>query len=122
MHDQDRFCDLLDKDLEKFSPQFIRMNVRWTSIIDYATQTLVGGKRLPGAVLKTKELHPTAGPYKKVNFCVCCMLDGSPMTRVKCRIYARRPAVCKTAVRPGDKNCVSIRRILLSALSALEKE
>jgi len=83
---------------------------------------LIGGKHPPYAVLKTKELHPTAGPYKKVNFCVCCMLDGSPMTRVKCRIYAKRPTVCKTAVVPGDKNCVEIRRILLSALGASEKE
>jgi Fe-S-cluster containining protein len=43
------------------------------------------------------------------------MLEGTLMKKVRCRIYETRPSVCRNAVKPGNKNCLEIRRILLRA-------
>jgi hypothetical protein len=111
MKDQDYFCDLTVKEAEKMSEQFRRANVAWTHPFNKLI-SLLSGKRLPDAALRTKWRLMKSGPFKDCEVCVCCMLRGSLMKNVRCHIYENRPSICRSAVKPGDKNCLELRRIL----------
>ena len=108
--DQEYFCDLTSDEVDAMSPQFIAKNVHFTRLIDRIV------KRHPPASLRTRWKVQKSGPFKDVEACVCCQLDGSLMHKVKCLIYGSRPSVCRNAVKPGDKSCVEIRRMFLQAI------
>jgi Fe-S-cluster containining protein len=116
LQDQQCFCDLTEKDLDKMSPQFIRANVLFSSPFDLLCSPLVFGKPQPLGALKTKYLENKRGYFKGCTACACAMLEGSLMYEVKCRIYESRPEVCRKAVVAGDKSCKAIRRHLLNVL------
>jgi len=114
MKDQDYYCDLTVKEVEKMSDQFCRANVTWTHPFDLFVAKLEN-RQVPDAALRTKWRLMKSGPFKGTEVCVCCMLEGALMKKVRCRIYETRPSVCRNAVKPGNKNCLEIRRILLGA-------
>jgi Fe-S-cluster containining protein len=101
----DRFCDLSEEDLETFSPQFLETNAVFTSILES-----IMDPRMPPAALRTKPLEAKSGPCKGHSFTACAMLVGSPMHKVRCKIYEKRPQVCRQAVIPGTRGCRAIRR------------
>lgn len=104
MHDQSCFCDLTTQEVARMSSQFRAANVEYSSILDH----LIG--QVPYAAFKTRWRKMKAGPLKGGEVCACCMLDGAVLKRVRCRIYATRPSVCRRAVKPGDNVCRELRR------------
>lgn len=112
--DQASFCDLTNDEVEAFSPQFRSRNVVYYGVFEQLTHAY------PPAALRTKWMKHKAGRFKGCEVLVCCQLEGSVLHRVKCRIYDRRPGVCKQAVKPGDKNCRWIRRVMLSDIKEVE--
>lgn len=107
-NDQPSFCDLTSAELESLSPQFIAKNVEITSTFKHL---LHGGHRPPDA-LRTRWKTMKSGPFKGFELCVCCMLDGSVMRKVHCRIYETRPSICRKALKPGDRMCLMLRKAL----------
>jgi len=114
-YDQEGFCDLTDRDLERFSPSFIRRYVLFSSPFQLLIAA-VGGRREPSAVLSTRYLTSRAGPFRGISVCTCALLSGSLLHRVRCRCYPIRPHICRTAVRPGTRQCLAIRRSLQDTL------
>jgi Fe-S-cluster containining protein len=104
-HSQTAFADLVPKDLEKLSPRWIKKNAELCSPFD---MILNGG--CPGA-LKTRWVINKQGPLKGFEQCRCIALQGTPMVRVACSIYAKRPRVCHEAMVPGEKACLDLRRM-----------
>ena len=68
------------------------------------------------AALRTKWRKQRAGPLKGASVCACIFLNGSVLHRTSCRIYEKRPRVCRMAVKPGDKTCREIRRMMKEAV------
>lgn len=92
------FCDLTSKDLERLHPAFVRRHVLHVP--------------LAGPALVTKERLIRTGPLKGCTATTCVALRGSLMHRVSCSIYENRPEVCRRAVKPGDRTCKDVRRML----------
>lgn len=110
--DQNVFCDLTEQEAAALSPQFKSANVRTLSLL----AVIIGrsqGRNTPWYALRTKWLLSRAGPLKGIEANVCCMLQGSLLHKVRCRIYDKRPSVCRTAVKPGDRACKKLRRALI---------
>lgn len=112
VQDQPSFCDLTPHELKKMSPQFLAANVELIPLIDQLT------RGYPQGALRTKWRLMKSGPFKGIEACVCCLLDGSLMKSVRCRIYAKRPSTCRRAVKPGDRSCRALRRLLQQAIEA----
>jgi len=108
MRNQDRYCDITRKDAERLPKKFVRLHVIQASMFE-----LFSG--VPPFVISTKNVKQRSGPLKGVEACVCSALKGSLMQKVECTVYKDRPNVCRTAVKPGDRNCRTIRRMLLEA-------
>lgn len=106
-YERDDYCDLTEKEYKRFSPQFRAKNVK----VYGAFSMLCRGA--PPAALRTRWKKQTSGPFKGSELFVCCMLDGSVLHRVRCRIYETRPRVCRKAVKPGSRACLAIRSELL---------
>lgn len=102
--DQGFFCDLTNKELIKLSRQFISRNVVLFQLFDQIT------RKFPPAALRTKRVVPRTGPLKDHELNVCCMLRGTALKKVSCKIYETRPSACKSAVKPGDRTCLTARR------------
>lgn len=117
-YDQEGFCDLIDSDLDRFSAAFIRRYVLFSSPFQLLIAA-VGGRREPPAVLSTRYLTSRAGPFRGISVCTCALLSGSLLHRVRCRCYPFRPRVCRTAVSPGTRQCLAIRRSLESTLDLI---
>jgi Fe-S-cluster containining protein len=101
--DQPVFCDVEEKDLDRLGRRIVRLHVIQPTLLEH----LAGEGR---AALATKWRKAQAGPLAGWEFNQCVMLRGSPMHQVGCRIYERRPGVCRNAVKPGDRACREIRR------------
>jgi Fe-S-cluster containining protein len=94
-HDQAGFADVTAADQRRLGARVVRLHV-------------VGG------AMRTQWRTQRSGPFAGWEMCTCRMLRGSVGRRVSCRIYDRRPRVCRAAVRPGDTVC----RALRAAMSA----
>lgn len=103
MREQDSYCNMTQEEVDSFSRQFVTRNVLFPNLLD----AMFGEP----PSLKTKCLVSKRGPLAGVSAVTCCMLDGSLMHRVKCRVYDRRPSVCRRVIQPGDKHCREIRKL-----------
>lgn len=108
---QDAYCNVTPEDEKRLGKKYVRLNVWHPSTFDRLAHA-IDGTRIPHGALVTKTRPVGAGPLKGVLLTTCVALEGSVSHRVKCRIYDKRPAVCHTAVVPGDRNCRSLRRQL----------
>jgi Fe-S-cluster containining protein len=116
VHDQDAFCDLTEKDIERLGARLQR-HIVWADVFTLAVEALSGRRATPPAALATRWRRMRAGPFKGIEACVCVFLQGSLLHRTNCRVYARRPYVCREAVRPGTRLCRDIRRMYREQLS-----
>lgn len=115
MRDQDAFCDVTPKDLEKLDRRWIGRNVLFPSAID-TFAAMIDGAHLPFGAIATKWREVKDGPLKGIEVCACVALRGNVGHAVKCSIYAKRPQVCHDAVKPGDRTCFDIRRLVNEAV------
>lgn len=96
----------------------VRLGSPWCKkhIIGFSLLSMVC--RAPGASLggiETVWREVKAGPMKGVRVCVCVALRGSPLHRCSCRVYDKRPEVCRKALNPGEKQCLEARRMYREA-------
>ena len=105
---QDRFCNVTKDDVKKLPPRYRKL-VIYPSPFDMLAGVLDG--KVADAALKTKfQVRVKAGPLKDQFFTTCTALVGSVGHSVHCAVYRCRPDVCKTAVVPGDRTCMYLRR------------
>jgi Fe-S-cluster containining protein len=103
------FADLRQDELaplRKTLGSKFRTLVHLPSIFDRLALTL-SGSYVPAGAIKTKELVDAADD----SVCACALLEGVPGKKVRCTIYKDRPHVCRTAVTPGDKTCMALRKL-----------
>lgn len=103
--DTDAFCDVSDEDAERLGKRFVRLHV-------LQTHPIMGllHDRVPSGAIRTMWRKQTRGPHRGFKILTCTMLTGNVDHRVRCRIYDKRPDVCRRAVKPGDTACRAIRR------------
>lgn len=109
-NDQEVFCDVEEKDLERLGSAWVRRNVLLSSSLDRFAAALGGQSRDAYGAIKTRWTMQRSGPLKGFELCSCVALKGSVMSGVKCSVYEKRPETCRTAVIPGDRTCREIRR------------
>jgi Fe-S-cluster containining protein len=107
---QDYFCNLTEAEMARLPQQFVKHLTRGVDVLD--------GEYMPPGALKTKWKRMKSGPFKDKVLNVCVMLDGSLLSRVKCRIYNIRPKACRNAANPGDEGCLRARSMLLDLLAS----
>ena len=112
-YNQPSFCDVEEKDLKRLGRRVVRLHVLQPTVFEQ----LVGDSR---AALRTRWTKVAAGPLAGWQLNQCVMLRGSPMQRVGCRIYEKRPGVCRSAVKPGDRACREIRAAFHREIQDLE--
>lgn len=118
--DQGEYCDVTETDIERLSPAFVRRNVHFHSTFDRLFAA-IGGSERTGAIA-THWVEVRTGPLRSYELNACVALRGSIMHRVSCSIYECRPAVCKSAVKPGDRSCKELRRAFFQTIERLKEE
>lgn len=116
--DQNAFCNLCDEDIPRIPKQYRRF-IRGLSPFDRLCAELDGHPVT--AALATKVRRVRSGPLKDTEVCACALLRGDPLLHTRCAIYKNRPQVCRTAVVPGDRTCVELRRSVKAASVAYTK-
>jgi len=113
--DDGSYCDVTAQDIERLGT-WAKKNVEMFSPFDYATYRYdTGDTEICGAV-KTAWKKMRSGPFKGVEACVCVALTGSLMHKVRCSIYQKRPHTCRTALKPGDRACLELRKMFFRAM------
>lgn len=108
LQDQEGFCDVTEKDVERLGKRFTRLHVVYPSTADHLSASLTGQKPSWGAI-RARYRKQRSGPLKGIEANACVCLRGSLLKRVSCSIYDKRPEVCRKAVRPGDRTCRWLR-------------
>ena len=103
-YDQDVFCDVDEKDIARLSPRLVRKHVKTSSMFD----VFVSGDS--DAAFRATWREQRAGALKGCRLCACVFLRGSVLHRTSCRIYDKRPDICRKAFKPGDRACLDTRR------------
>lgn len=107
LEDQECWCDVLDRDLERLSPKFRKKAV----LVDANT-----------TAIRTRWARQKVGPLKGYELNTCVALRGSVLHRVCCTIYKNRPLVCRHSFQPGDKGCQGYRWNLLRVAEERDEE
>ncbi len=110
---------MIEADLDRLSAGFIRKNVKFTTPFQ-GLLAAISHRREVTATISTKWAAIRTGPLKDYEMNYCAALRGSVMSRVRCTIYANRPAVCRSAVKPGDRNCKDVRRAFFQTIKELK--
>ena len=115
--DQESYCDVTVEDVVRLSK---RLGKR---VVERNTVGPTSFERLAAAIDPTHELAPMvlrtawrrvrSGPMRGFQMNSCVMLRGSVMHQVACSVYKDRPEVCKSAVQPGNRMCLAIRKEML---------
>jgi Fe-S-cluster containining protein len=95
-------------DLKRLGPQLSKRYVYQGSILEQVIYRI--------HALRTKWRKQKNGPLRGSSVCGCICLEGSVLHRVCCKVYNRRPMVCRTAVKPGDRCCREIRKLYLDGI------
>lgn len=82
---------------------------------------LDGGRRFPDGALATKWVDMKRGPLRGWSMCACVFLDGTVLAHVRCRVYDRRPDVCRKAMSPGERACLNLRKLYERGLLEAEE-
>lgn len=115
LHDQEVFCDVDEEDVARLPKGWVKKNVMFSRPIDRAFAAMLGPPAPHGAI-KTEWKKQRAGDLKGFELCSCVALKGSVMSSVKCSVYEKRPDTCRTAVVPGDRTCLDVRRLFKDAI------
>lgn len=107
-YDQEEFCDVTAADMRRLGMRFVRLNVLQPSTFDVLASAMSGQAHV--SAIRTEWRTQARGPLKGFELNTCAALRGSVMQRVGCRVYPKRPDVCRNAVKPGDKVCREIRQ------------
>jgi Fe-S-cluster containining protein len=104
------FANVTDRDEKQMGPKLAKKLVVDPDIWELMMEGL-SGRPSPRAI-KTKKVENKEGPLKGGFVLRCAALEGNLCSGVRCSIYDVRPAVCRTAVKPGDRVCLKIRALL----------
>ena len=115
LQDDDIWAELTMADAERLGERWCRRNVLGHSMMDVLCRTLDGQPSYLGDIM-TKWRKLRAGPFKGVEVCTCVALRGSILHRVSCSVYEKRPAVCRNALNPGERQCLEARRLFQQAV------
>lgn len=108
-YEQDRFCDLTAADIKQL-PKSAKSFVVYDSPLEnfFFSLAAVGAY----GSLATKTATIARGPLQGIEATTCACLDGNVLDGVSCCVYPDRPAICRTSIQPGDRNCRAIRQQL----------
>lgn len=118
---QDAFCDLEPRDVTRLGAYAKKHAVTETTLQSIA-RAVATGRHIPDAVLRTKDEEQRSGPLKGLHVVTCVALRGSVMGRCSCAVYEKRPRACREAVKPGDRTCRDIRRMVASVIEEVQEE
>jgi Fe-S-cluster containining protein len=104
------FANVTDKDEKRMGVKLTKKLVVDPDIWELMMEGL-SGRPSPRAI-KTEKVKNKEGPLKGDSILRCAALKGNLCSGVRCSIYEVRPAVCRTAVKPGDLVCQRIRSLL----------
>lgn len=121
MIDHDVFCDVTEKDIKRLGPTLTKKYVLEPDTVTRRLET-IDGHIHDYSALATQWKTQRAGLFKGVACCACVFLQGSTMHRVSCRIYEKRPRACRMAMKPGDRACKELRRMVQRALNDAKEE
>ncbi len=113
--DSDIWAEITMEDAERLGSPWCKRNVLGRSTIDLLCAAISGQRTYFGGIM-TRWRKVTSGPFKGISVCACVALKGSPMQKVRCAVYEKRPEVCRKALQPGEKQCLEARRMFLSAV------
>ncbi len=116
LSDHGSYCDVTEADEKKLSPGFVKKHVIRLPLIDQ----LMYGPGVPPGAIRTSYKTQKTGLHKGYELNTCDALRGSVMSRVSCSVYKNRPRVCHTAVKPGDKYCLILRKTFETRSEDLE--
>jgi len=105
------------EDIRRLNQRWVSKNVLFSRPIDFLSALIDGGEPVFGAI-RTQARKVKRGPLKGYSICGCVALRGSPLGQVSCTIYTRRPSVCKDALSPGDRECLSLRELTRAKIEA----
>jgi Fe-S-cluster containining protein len=118
------YANVMPSDLLVLGKRFVKKYVLVDSLLTQVIlEAMVGRNTVDGiGAIRTVWRMETSGPFRswEMNRCVC--LCGSVMQKVKCRIYEKRPWVCRTALYPGEKACLKERQLFQDMLSRIKKD
>jgi hypothetical protein len=120
LDEADCYCDVTVDDMERLGDAFVRRHVMLARPFDLLASAIDGG-RFPPGVIKTAWKAQKTGPLKGCSACVCVALRGSLMHQTSCAVYAKRPEVCRKAVKPGDVTCRRVRRMFRDLIADLSQ-
>jgi len=118
--DQDRFCDVTEKDEKRLGAALTKRYVIHTSLFE-ACCMRDDGLRFPDGALATRWRTMSRGPFRGWSMCTCVFLEGTVRARVRCRVYDRRPDVCRKAMVPGERACINLRALYARGLLDAEE-
>jgi len=91
---EDTYVNVTPQDEKLLGKRYVRLNV-------------INGE------VRTRPTVNKAGPLKGAEDCRCVSLRGSIGKQVGCSIYEKRPDVCRKALKPGDRQCIAVRRMFV---------
>jgi len=112
---QESYCDVTSEDEKRLGRKFVRLNVVRFSLFDQLVSSIDGNEMPPGAI-RTAWVAQRTEPAKGIEVLRCAALRGTVLSKVKCSVYDKRPEVCDKAVKPGDRNCKELRKIMREKL------
>lgn len=112
--DQEVFCDISENDEKLLGKALVRRYVLYPSFFDTLCAN-IDGRVLHWGAIKTQWREVRSGPLKGISVCACVFLTGSVFKKVSCRVYEKRPRTCRVAMRPGEKACLRLRRMIREA-------
>jgi Fe-S-cluster containining protein len=120
--DQDSFCDIEEKDEERLGIALVRRYVVYPSFFANLLGMTGGPQRRERPAIATAWRVQKSGTFKSYEFCTCVFLRGTVMKKVKCRVYDKRPDVCRKVMKPGDSACRKLRDAFLRKLKEMQKQ
>jgi len=107
-YNEEVFCDVTETDEKTLGKALVKRYVRYPSVVETASAMLSGRTPYWGAI-STRQRQIRAGPLRGVEVCACALLQGSVLYRVACKVYNKRPRVCRATIQPGDRACLNLR-------------
>ena len=105
---QEAYCDITMEDALRLPKKYDKYFAPFDIMDQLAMRA--GGKNAVAGALLTRRLKVRSGELKGLELCACTLLRGTPLKKVSCAIYGRRPSTCRDAVKPGDKTCQWFRK------------
>jgi len=117
--DHDTYCELTPEDVARLSKKFIKENVIFVPPFNSLSK-VIDGHVIEGGIICTKWRTMRSGPFKEYEMNTCAALRGSIMSAVSCSIYEKRPVICRTALKPNNKDCLRIRKAFRQTIKDLD--